>query len=94
MKEEEYYNILRSQTGTLELKQGQYAKYLPYVFTEQGTAQLASVLRTQNAAVISVGIALAFVKMRHLIKDNILVLENVINMNNKLDNHLEKKSKK
>lgn len=29
LPEEEYYNILRSQTGTLERIQGQYAKYLP-----------------------------------------------------------------
>ena len=28
---DEYYNILRSQLGTLELSQGQYNKYLPYV---------------------------------------------------------------
>ena len=26
---EEYTNILRSQTGTLELERGQYSKYLP-----------------------------------------------------------------
>ena len=43
----EYYEILRSQSGTLELEQGQYSKYLPYVFTEQGVAMLATVLKHQ-----------------------------------------------
>ena len=40
LSSEEYNNILRFQNGTLELKQGQYSKYLPYVFTEQGVAML------------------------------------------------------
>ena len=35
LTKEEYYQILRFQIGTLELKQGKYPKYLPYVFTEQ-----------------------------------------------------------
>ena len=40
---EEYYTILRSQTGTLELQQGKINKYLPYAFTEQGVAMLATI---------------------------------------------------
>jgi len=94
LTEEEYKNLFsRSQLGTLNKSgnnRGSNIKYLPYVFTEQGTAQLASVLRTQNAAIISLGIARAFVSMRHYIKDNSLVLENIININNKLDNHDKK----
>ena len=31
----DYYEILRCQTGILELEQGKYSKYLPYVYTEQ-----------------------------------------------------------
>ena len=37
LTKEEYYSILRSQSGTLELEQGQYSKYLPYAFTEEGS---------------------------------------------------------
>ena len=44
LTKEEYYNILRSQVGTLELEQGQYSKYLPYVFTEEGVAMLDTIL--------------------------------------------------
>lgn len=58
----EYYNILRSQLGTLELQQGQYSKYLPYAFTEQGVAMLATVLRTSVAEEISIRIMDAFVQ--------------------------------
>ena len=34
LTKEEYNKILWFQNGTLELKQGKYSKYLPYVFTE------------------------------------------------------------
>ena len=41
LTKDEYYLILRSQFGTLELQQGKYNKYLPHAFTEQGVAMLA-----------------------------------------------------
>ena len=47
---EEYYSILRFQNETLELEKGQYSKYLPYVFTEQGVAMLATILKTNVAS--------------------------------------------
>lgn len=46
LKKNEYLNILRSQNATLELKRGQYSKYLPRVFTEQGVAMLATILKS------------------------------------------------
>ncbi len=72
LTKEEYNNILRSQIGTLELEQGQFTKYLPYVFTEQGVAMLATVLRTSVAEDVSVAIMDAFVYMRKYIKENII----------------------
>ena len=74
---EEYYSILRFQTGTLELKQGKYAKYTPFVFTEQGIAMLSSVLHTETAIATSIKIINAFVAMRHYIGGNELRLNNV-----------------
>lgn len=74
---EEYYNILRFQIGTLELKQGKYAKYTPFVFTEQGVAMLSSVLHTAPAITTSIKIINAFVAMRHYIGNNELRLNNV-----------------
>ena len=69
---EEYYNILRSQLGTLELEQGKYSKYLPYAFTEQGVAMLATILRTDVAARVSISIMRAFVAMHKYLGDNYL----------------------
>ena len=46
---DEYYDVLRLRNGTIELKQGQYSKYLPYVFTRQGVVMLATILNTDIA---------------------------------------------
>jgi len=69
---EEYYEILRFQSETLELKQGQYNKYLHYAFTEQGVAMLSAVLRTDVAEEISIAIMDAFVEMKKYISNNLL----------------------
>lgn len=42
---------LRSQIVTLNEKQGQHLKYMPYAFTEQGVAMLSSV-RTNNSCIL------------------------------------------
>ena len=63
---DEYYKILRFQSETLELEQGKYSKYLPYVFTEQGVAMLATILRTKVAEEISIKIMDAFVAKLYL----------------------------
>ena len=69
---EEEYNSLRSQVGTLKNGRGQHKKYLPYVFTEQGVAMLATVLRTSIASQMSVSIMRAFVTMRKFISKNLM----------------------
>ena len=75
---EDEYNSLRSQTGTLKNKRGAHKKYLPYVFTEQGVAMLATILRTKIASQISISIMRAFVKMRHYIGNNEYRLVNIV----------------
>lgn len=72
LTKDEYYEILRFQIETLELEQGKYSKYLPYVFTEQGVAMLATVLRTPVAEEVSIRIMDAFVAMRRYISTNLL----------------------
>ena len=72
LTKEEYNNILRSQFGTLELEQGKYSKYLPYVFTEQGVAMLATILRTSIATQTSIKIMRTFVMMKKYISTNLL----------------------
>ncbi|MBQ4061140.1 MAG: ORF6N domain-containing protein, partial [Bacilli bacterium] len=65
----------RFQTETLNVndnKRGSNIKYLPYVFTEQGVAMLATVLRTEVAEQVSIQIMDAFVAMRKYISSNLL----------------------
>lgn len=55
---------LRSQIVTLNPKQGQHLKYMPYAFTEQGVAMLSSVLKSDTAIKVNIGIIRAFVELR------------------------------
>ncbi len=70
------YLFLRSQLGTLK-ERGSHVKYMPYVFTEQGVAMLATILRTDIAASMSIRIMRAFVAMRHYIGDNEYRISNI-----------------
>ena len=89
LTKEEYYEILRFQSETLELEQGKYSKYLPYVFTEQGVAMLATVLKTEVAEEISIKIMDAFVKMRHFIKDSLIEQKYINDMVIEHDNSIK-----
>lgn len=70
------YDSLRSQIVILnEGGRGVHRKYLPYVFTEQGIAMLASVLRSDVAIQVSINIMNTFVEMRRYLAHNSLILE-------------------
>ena len=59
------YDSLRSQFVTLENKgRGKYSKYQPFAFTEQGVAQLSSVLNSPFAIQMNISIIRAFVVLR------------------------------
>ena len=59
---------LRCQNGTLKNNErGRHRKYSLKVFTEQGVAMLASVLRSETAVKMSVEIMKAFVAMRRFL---------------------------
>jgi ORF6N domain-containing protein len=62
---EEYQELLRSQNGTL--KRGQHSKYPPMVFTEQGVAQISSVVNSERAIKVNILIIRLFTKMRRLL---------------------------
>ena len=57
---------------TSSLGTGNYGgrRYLPYVFTEQGIAMLAPLLKNKIAVQVSINIMNAFVIMRHFLKEN------------------------
>ena len=50
----EEWNSLRFQIGILDVGRGQYTKYLPYAFTEQGLAMLSGILNSDIAIYTSV----------------------------------------
>jgi hypothetical protein len=60
---------LRSQFATSKTGRGG-RRYLPYAFTEQGVAMLASVLSSERAIEVNIAIMRAFVKLRQLLASN------------------------
>jgi len=64
LTQKEYQDFLRCQFGTL--KRGEYSKYLPYAFTEQGVAMLSSVLNSKRAILVNIQIMRAFVNLRRV----------------------------
>ena len=69
----------RSQFVTLNDKKGRGSniKYLPYVFTEQGVAMLASVLKSDAAIQTSIMIMDAFVALRRFLQSNFQVFAEI-----------------
>ena len=75
LTKEEAILVSRSKFSTLnenKIKRGQNIKYLPKVFTEQGVAMLATILKSNTAIEISILIMDAFVAMRKYIGVNLL----------------------
>ena len=74
-KEESEEISSRFQNETLNNStnsRGSNIKYLPYAFTEQGVAMLATILRTKVAEEVSIRIMDTFVEMRKYINNNII----------------------
>jgi len=63
----EEYESLRYQNGTSNAGRGG-TRYLPMVFTEHGILQVAHVLRSKRARLMSVRITEIFIKMREIIQ--------------------------
>ena len=66
----EEYDYLRFHFETTNISN--MSRSLPYVFTEQGVAMLATVLRTKVAEDVSIKIMDAFVSMRRYISTNLI----------------------
>ena len=73
LTEKESKNIwfqVETKYKNIETRGGKYNK--PYAFTEQGIAMLATVLKTEVAAEMSIKIMDAFVALKHYISDNLI----------------------
>ena len=79
----------RSQIVTLNDKRsrGSNIKYLPYVFTEQGVAMLASVLKSDTAVLTSITIIDAFVALRRFLQSNLQVFAEIDSLKKHLTQH-------
>ena len=60
------WKILRSQFVTSSNSHGG-RRYAPHVFTEQGVAMLATVLKSQKAIQVNIQIMRTFVQLRHYV---------------------------
>lgn len=83
---------LRFQNGTSSLEKENYGgrRYLPYVFTEQGIAMLAGVLKNDTAIKVSINIIKTFIEMRRFLTINGHVFERLTNVEYKLLEHDKK----
>ena len=83
---ESEFQTLRFQIGTSkqneEFRGGR--RYLPYVFTEQGIAMLAGVLKNDIAVKVSISIIKSFIEMRKFIFSNGQLFERLTTMEYKL----------
>lgn len=70
------YNNLKSQIGTTN----NMSRSLPYAFTQEGVAMLASCLRTDVAKKVSVAIMRAFVKMKDIISNSLIEQKYINNL--------------
>jgi hypothetical protein len=77
---------LRSQFVTSRLQHGG-SRYVSRVFTEQGVAMLASVLRSGRAAAMSIAIIRAFVQLREILASHHELATKLAELEQKLEGH-------
>ncbi|MFH0948566.1 MAG: ORF6N domain-containing protein [Elusimicrobiota bacterium] len=77
------FKILRSHFATSSWGG---RRYVPYVFTEQGVAMLSSVLNSERAILVNIGIMRVFVNMRNLVS-NKGILNKLTQLENKFQLH-------
>ena len=77
--------FLRSQIVTSKKGRGG-TRYLPMAFTEHGVLQLAHVLRSKRARLMSVRITEIFIKMREVLTDNLNIKLEIEEIKKKLSN--------
>ena len=64
-----------------------HSSVLPYAFTEHGVAMLASVLNSERAIRISIGIVQAFVRLRRLMASQTQFARKLAQLESRLDTH-------
>ena len=85
----EEFDSLISQIVTSSSNNYGGRRKLPLVFTEQGVAMLSSVLNSERAVQVNIGIMRAFVNMRRLVATNEEVSKKLAAIERKLGHHDE-----
>jgi ORF6N domain. len=80
---------LRFQIGTSSDAGHGGRRYNPYVFTEQGVAMLSSVLNSERAVEVNIGIMRAFVQMRELAGSNRGITKRLDELERKYDSQFK-----
>jgi phage regulator Rha-like protein len=80
-------NLLRSKTSTLKTGRGKHRKYAPKAFTEQGVYMLATILKSPIATQVTIAIMRAFVTMRHFSLTYGQIVERLVQLNGKVNEH-------
>ena len=87
LNKKEFPDSSKSQIATLNVsgnKRGSNVKKLPFAFTEQGIAMLASVLHSDTAITATIQIMDAFVEMRHILLRNGGLVNRLSNVESKM----------
>ena len=63
------------------------ARYLPYLFTEQGVAMLSSVLNNERAVQVNIVIMRAFVKLRQILSTHKELAQKLSELEGKFEKH-------
>ena len=77
--------ILKCQIGISSSGHGGRRRSLPYAFTEQGVAMLSSVLNSERAVAVNIGIMRAFVRLRQMLASNAELARKLAALENKYD---------
>lgn len=75
---------LRSQIATSKVGG---IRYLPYAFTEQGVAMLATVLNSERAIQVNIVIMRTFVRLRHILSTHKELADKLKELENKVEKH-------
>lgn len=66
-----------------------HSSSMPYAFTEQGIAMLASILNSERAIEVNIAIVRTFVKLRKILADNALLRRKIESMECKYDEQFQ-----
>ena len=92
LTKEEWDNLI-FQNGISKNQQGG-RRFMPYAFSEQGVAMLASVLNSKKAIDVNINIMRAFVKLRHYILSRSGTDEQIAELRKLLMLYIEKNDKR